>query len=165
MRSIRIAVVLVAGMSLLVACSDDGPAKTGKVGKIYKPKAGKKMDEGNVVEAAYRYDPTDKPDPFRSWIRQERKLEDGATSPLERFDLSQLEITGIIWSMKMPRALIKDPTGKGYVVNEGTPVGKNKGRIVLIEDNRVVVKETYVDFQDRATSKEVEMKLYGKNGG
>ena len=35
----------------------------------------------------------------------------------------------------------------------------------IIEDNRIVVKETYVDFQDRATTKEVELKLYGKNGG
>lgn len=164
MRSTGIAVVLVAGMSILVACSDD-EAKKSTARKIFKPDIAKATDEGDMIEVAYHYDPTDKPDPFRSWIRQERAIDDGTSSPLERFDLSQLEITGIVWSMDTPRALLKDPTGKGYIVNEGTPVGKNKGRIVRIDDNRIVVKETYVDFQDRATSKEVEMKLYGKNGG
>ena len=38
-------------------------------------------------------------------------------------------------------------------------------RVVSIEDNLVRVKETYVDFRDRATTKEVEMRLYESQGG
>ena len=50
-------------------------------------------------------------------------------------------------------------------MSEGTPIGKNKGRIVSILDNAVLVKETYVDFSDRATTKEVELRLYQNQGG
>jgi type IV pilus assembly protein PilP len=113
----------------------------------------------------YRYDPTGKPDPFRSFVRLEEDLEDGVSTPLERFDLTQLMVTAIIWGSDRPRALIRDPAGKGYIISAGTPIGKNKGRVVSIGDNMVRVKETYVDFRDRATTKEVEMRLYESQGG
>ncbi|HTO71718.1 MAG TPA: pilus assembly protein PilP [Myxococcota bacterium] len=118
--------------------------------------------------AAYHYDPTDKVDPFKSYIKRQITLDtEGESSPLERFDLSQLVVMGIIWGVDEPRALIKDPTGKGYIVRAGTPIGKNKGRILRIEDNKVVVKETYLDHLDRATTKEVELELYanGRRNG
>jgi type IV pilus assembly protein PilP len=118
-----------------------------------------------MPDVEYRYDPTGKPDPFRSFVRLQEELDEGVTTPLERFDLSQLQVTAIIWSSERPRALIRDPAGKGYIVSAGTPIGKNKGRVVSIEDNLVLVKETYVDFRDRATTKEVEMRLYESQGG
>lgn len=121
--------------------------------------------EIEVVEE-YRYDPTGKPDPFRSFVRLEQPLDtDPLATPLERFDLTQLEVTAIVWGTDEPRALVTDPSGKGYIVSKGTPIGKNKGRIVDIDDNIVRVKETYVDFRDRATTKEVEMRLYESQGG
>jgi type IV pilus assembly protein PilP len=136
--------------------------------KTAPPKVAKKESEA-ATQVAYHYDPTDKVDPFKSYIRRQVTLEsDESASPLERFDLSQLTVMGIIWGVDEPRALIKDPTGKGYIVRSGTPIGKNKGRILRIEDNKVVVKETYLDHLDRATTKEVELELYvngnGRNG-
>ena len=98
-------------------------------------------------------------------VRSTSRTDSDQTTPLERFDLSQLEVTAIIWSTDRPRALVRDPAGKGYIVSAGMPIGKNKGRIVSIEDNIVLVKETYVDFRDRATTKEVEMRLYENQGG
>lgn len=151
------------GIALLVACGgDEQPA-----GKKAKKPAMKPMV---VAEAkpepgvAYRYDPEGKPDPFRSFIRREPELE-AHQSPLERFDLSQLSVSAIMWGTERPRALISDPAGKGYIVSEGAAIGKNKGRVVKIHDNLIRVKETYVDFQDRATTKEVEMRLYESQGG
>ncbi len=84
---------------------------------------------------------------------------------MERFDLTQQMVTAILWGTDRPRALIRDPAGKGYIISAGAPIGKNKGRVVSIEDNLVRVKETYVDFRDRATTKEVEMRLYESQGG
>ena len=115
----------------------------------------------------YHYDPTDKVDPFRSYVRRQVTFDpEGSASPLERFDLTQLAVMGIIWGLEEPRALVRDPTGKGYIVRAGTPIGKNKGRILRIEDNKVVVKETYLDHLDRATTKEVDLELYvnGRKG-
>jgi type IV pilus assembly protein PilP len=117
-------------------------------------------------EQEYRYNPEGKPDPFRSFVRVSLRDDPGGiSSPLERFDLSQLTVTGIIWGPEVPRALIEDPAGKGYIVSVGTSIGKNKGKVVSIDDNLVLVKETYVDFRDRATTKEVELHLYETQGG
>ncbi|MFQ5513084.1 MAG: pilus assembly protein PilP [Myxococcota bacterium] len=119
------------------------------------------------TEEEYRYDPAGKPDPFRSFVSVALANEAAAaaSSPLERFDLSQLSVTGIIWGAEHPHALVVDPAGKGYVIAVGTSIGKNKGKVIRIEDNRVLVRETYVDLRDRATTGEVELRLYESQGG
>ena len=157
LRTLRCACAL--GLALAVtACSGKDKADANAA----KPTVVKAQQAAPAapVAAAYHYDPTNKIDPFKSYVRREVTLDSDESSPLERFDLSQLTVMGIIWGVDEPRALIKDPTGKGYIVKAGTPIGKNKGRILRIEDNKVVVKETYLDHLDRATTKEVELELY-----
>jgi type IV pilus assembly protein PilP len=112
------------------------------------------------IAAEYHYDPNGKPDPFRSFLRELARIRtaDSAT-PLERFDLSQLAVKAVIWGNEDPRALVHDPSGKGYIVQKGAAVGKNDGRVVAIHDGSVVVKETYVDFEGQATAKDVELRL------
>ena len=72
----------------------------------------------------YIYDPTGKKDPFRSFIL-DRLNEEGkqAKGPLEEYDLSQLAVVGVVWDAERPRALVEDPSGRGYVVQEGTAMG------------------------------------------
>ena len=164
LRILRCAFAL--GLFAVLAAGCGG--KEGANANAAKPVAPKVANKEPAAAApvAYHYDPTDKVDPFKSYIRRQVTLQsDDATSPLERFDLSQLIVMGIIWGVDEPRALIKDPTGKGYIVRTGTPIGKNKGRILRIEDNKVVVKETYLDHLDRATTKEVELELYANGNG
>ena len=158
-----LAIVLLTG---LAACSDPvAPNRGGPGPRVAPASVQVTQDDGiDPLFADYRYNPEGKPDPFRSFIRVSLDS-DSVTSPLERFDLSQLRVTGILWGREEPRALIRDPAGKAYVVAVGTSIGKNKGRVVRIEDNRVMVKETYVDFRDRATTKEIEMNLYQAQGG
>jgi type IV pilus assembly protein PilP len=168
MRELRIlgrTCVVALALALLAGCGGKDKADTDAAKPVARQVV--KAEPEAPVAAAYHYDPTDKVDPFKSYIRREVTLEgEGQSSPLERFDLSQLTVMGIIWEVDEPRALVRDPTGKGYIVRAGTPIGKNKGRIVRIEDNKVVVKETYLDHLDRATTKEVELELYanGRNG-
>jgi type IV pilus assembly protein PilP len=165
LRMPRLACALALTVAVATACGSKDQADP-NANKPVAPKAAK-AEPAAASAVAYHYDPTDKTDPFRSYIRREVTLEnDASSSPLERFDLSQLVVMGIIWGVEEPRALIKDPTGKGYIVRAGTPIGKNKGRILRILDNKVVVKETYLDHLDRATTKEVELELYanGRNG-
>ena len=167
MRLLRTLVIAALGSGLLMACSSEPTPEPQPQERASRAPAVAPPAEAAVAEqeAEYRYDPTGKPDPFRSFVKLQEDLEEGITTPLERFDLSQLEVTAIIWSTDRPRALIRDPAGKGYIVSAGTPIGKNKGRIVSIQENMVLVKETYVDFSDKATTKEVEMRLYESRGG
>jgi len=159
-------IVALASTALLACSSEPAPVPASEQQAAKPAPVAPMMAQADAEPPEeYRYDPTGKPDPFRSFVRLQEDLEDGITTPLERFDLTQLMVTAIIWGSDRPRALIRDPAGKGYIISAGTPIGKNKGRVVSIEDNLVRVKETYVDFRDRATTKEVEMRLYESQGG
>jgi type IV pilus assembly protein PilP len=107
----------------------------------------------------YEYDPTGKRDPFRSFV-DEQKLQKAKheRGPLEQFDLNQLTVVAVVWGTERPRALVEDPSGRGYVVQVGTPIGKNDGMVLRIDDNTVLVRETYVDYLGAQTMKEIEMR-------
>jgi type IV pilus assembly protein PilP len=131
-------------------------------------KAGAAAEHGGfgAIERSYGYDATGKRDPFRSFIL-DRLNEDGqqAKGPLEEYDLSQLAVVGVVWDAVRPRALVEDPSGRGYVVQEGTAMGKNEGRVITINDNLVLVRETYVDYVGDKTTKDIPMRIrQGREG-
>ena len=114
----------------------------------------------------YAYDATGKRDPFRSFVEEQKlRLTKTERGPLEQFDLSQLTVVAVVWDTGRPRALVEDPSGRGYVVQVGTPVGKNDGSVTSIGDNAVVVRETYVDYLGAQTSKEIEMRTRSTTQG
>lgn len=166
LRTLRFALALAVALAFASGCSDDEAANAAAKTAPARPNRAAAAEPA-AVAPEYHYDPTGKVDPFRSYVRRQVTFDpEGSASPLERFDLTQLAVMGIIWGLEEPRALVRDPTGKGYIVRAGTPIGKNKGRILRIEDNKVVVKETYLDHLDRATTKEVDLELYvnGRKG-
>ena len=116
--------------------------------------------------ADYSYDATNKRDPFRSFVLDEaQRLTKHERGPLEQFDLSQLSVVAVVWGTQRPRALVTDPSGRGYVVQEGTTIGKNDGQVIRIGDTTMLVRETYVDYLGAATSKEIEMRVRSKAQG
>ena len=80
-------------------------------------------------------------------------------SPLERLDLSQLKVVGIIWDIKEPRAMVEDTAGLGYVVKVGTPIGSNDGTVKAIHRNQVIVEESTADIYGVRRKRDVNMKL------
>jgi Tfp pilus assembly protein PilP len=121
-----------------------------------------------TVEPEGRYDSRGKRDPFRSFTWEQMALQqtqDLTGSPLERFDIGQLSLVAVVWKTGGSRALLQGPSGMNYIVTPGSKVGKNKGRVTEIGDNLVVVRETYVDFAGAETTKEIEMRLRGSQGG
>lgn len=120
------------------------------------------------IDTGYTYDPTGKRDPFRSfiWDRQDKLAAEIADAgPLGQFDLSQLEVVAVVWATGNARALVEDPSGESYIVGEGAAIGKNRGHVISIGDNTVVVKETYVDYLGQETTKDVEMRIRRSEGG
>ena len=119
------------------------------------------------VASDYRYDPTGKRDPFRSfiWDRPDRLAPIAEAGPLEQFDLSQLEVVAVVWRTGNARALVEDPSGESYIIGEGAAIGKNQGRVMSIDDNTVVVKEIYVDYLGQETAKDIEMRMRRNEGG
>ena len=113
----------------------------------------------------YSYDPKGKRDPFRSYILEQMEKTKAARGPLERFELAQLELAAVIWDAQNERALVRDPSGRGYIVGVGTPIGKNSGTVIGIEDSSVVVEEIYENHLGERTKKNIEMRLRPSQGG
>jgi type IV pilus assembly protein PilP len=80
-------------------------------------------------------------------------------SPLERYELGQLKIVGIIWDIKEPRAMIEDTAGLGYVVKVGTPIGNNEGTVKAIHRDQIVVEEFSLDFYGNRKKRDTILKL------
>lgn len=80
-------------------------------------------------------------------------------SPLERLDLGQLKIVGIIWDIKEPRAMVEDTAGLGYTVKVGTLIGSNDGKVKAIHRNQIVIEEISADIYGQRKSRDVSMKL------
>src|SRR5688572_21297461 len=80
-------------------------------------------------------------------------------SPLERFELGQLKIVGIVWDISEPRAMVEDSAGLGYVVKVATPIGSNDGKVKAIRRDQVIVEEFYEDAYGARKKRDVSMKL------
>jgi len=119
---------------------------------------------GATVEG-FAYDRLGRRDPFRSFILDRLRDDDETKGPLEEYDLSQLEVAGMVWRGAKRRALVMDPSGQGYVVEEGDKIGKNDGRVLGIDDSTIKVREEYVDFHGEKTSKEIDMRIRQSQGG
>ena len=102
-----------------------------------------------------------KRDPFRPFslnIKANPRRRENL-SPLERYELGQLKLVGVIWDIKDPKAMIEDSVGLGYIVKVGTPIGVNDGKIKTIKPNQVVVEEMYADFYGVKKRREVNLTL------
>jgi type IV pilus assembly protein PilP len=113
------------------------------------------------------YDRTNLRDPFRSfeWERKETAALDVVGGPLEQFDVSQLSVIAVVWKIGSARALVEDPTGQSYIIGKGTRIGKNEGLVTQIDDNLVVVNETYEDYLGNVTKKDIEIRIRRSEGG
>jgi type IV pilus assembly protein PilP len=138
------------------------------VAKRQKPGSAEAAEDGLIAGSSrgYEYDATNKRDPFRSFVEEQKdRLAKTERGPLEQFDLSQLTVVAVVWGTERPRALVEDPSGRGYVVQVGTPIGKNDGLVTAIGDETVKVRETYVDYLGAQTSKEIEMRTRSTTQG
>ncbi len=117
--------------------------------------------EEEMTEDTYHYNPTGKRDPFRSpfLLVLEQETPETVKTPLQRFDLEQLKLVGIILKANEYRALIEDSEGLGYIVTKGTPIGLKGGVIKAIESKRVVVEEYETDFYGNRRVQKRELQL------
>lgn len=107
-------------------------------------------------------------DPFEPLFKKERvSLAVGkkktkrrtALTPLERVNLSQLTLVGIIRSPSGNRALVQETSGKGYVVKKGTYIGTNSGKIVQILKDTIIIEEESEDIYGKVSITKKPIKL------
>jgi len=111
------------------------------------------------------YDPTGRRDPFKSYLNMPKNIvveakpslnsssgipsylqqqNDQAETP-ESYGLDKLSVAAILWDVSDPKALIKGPGSKTFMVHKHTRIGKNSGYIAAIREGEVVVVEIAPD--------------------
>ncbi len=97
--------------------------------------------------------------PFATIAPETSSVTEEARTPLQRFDIGQLRLVGVIWATDEPKALIEDGGGLGYIVTRGTLIGSRGGVVKMIEPKRVIVEEYETDFFGKRQAQEKEMRL------
>ncbi len=80
-------------------------------------------------------------------------------TPIEKVDLSQLKLVGIIFAPGGNKALVEDASGKGFVIKKGTRIGINSGRVIKILKGCVVVEEEAESILGKTSLVKRELKL------
>jgi Tfp pilus assembly protein PilP len=115
-----------------------------------------KLDANKDNANNYIYDPTNKTDPFKSFIAtMEEKEKNKTKTYLETLELSQLDLVVTVISPKGRWAMVRDSKGLGHVIKEGTPIGTNNGVVFKISQGQVVIHEEYKDFRGQTQYKEI----------
>ncbi len=174
----------------LLACAGEEAPPPQPKAPAKPPEA--KVEAKKVEEAApeaeipFTYDPKGKPEPFKPFVEipppetavrrpplgppsapkapvaRARRAPTVPPSPLQKFEIDQLKLVGIVWQVDEGRDLIEDPGGRGYIVGPGTPMGLKNGIIIKIEPDKVIIEEEEEDVEGRVSKKEVVMRLGGK---
>ena len=120
-----------------------------------------RLDRAIAEQESYVYNPIGKRDPFRSFLAAgERGVEDETPrTPLQRYEIDEYRLVGIIWGIDRPRALVEDPDNVGHVMEIGTYIGKNWGKVTQITSSEVVVTEEYQTIDGELVVNPIRMVL------
>jgi type IV pilus assembly protein PilP len=122
--------------------------------------------EKEKTEIPFQYNPEGRRDPFKSIIvSSEKQALTENLPPLQRKELSELKVIGIVWGGFGYGAVIQTPDGKGYPVRRGTRMGLNNGVISRITNKEIVVQEKYLDIFNERKTRDVVMELHPHKEG
>ncbi|MFO7665007.1 MAG: pilus assembly protein PilP [Desulfobacterales bacterium] len=148
----------------------------GKQGEAVKTEEGKKdsaaPDPATEIAKVQSdtlpvYDPHGRIDPFIPLFKDEGPLAGAEKeskgriprTPLEMIDLGQLKLVAVLQTSRGNKALVEEASGKGYIVEKGTYLGVNSGRVVKILKDRVIIEEKVESIVGKSTIQERELKL------
>ena len=97
--------------------------------------------------STYIYSAVGKRDPFRSYFGDIKAIEQDRepVSELQKYDITDLTITAIVWGITEPRAIVVTPERKSIIVKRGSFIGKNWGKVSALFPDKIEVTEVYKD--------------------
>lgn len=113
---------------------------------------GRKVIEG--IGDFFVYVENDRRDPFVPFSVPRPNTGTEELTWLQRFEIDQLALIGIIWDVRKPKCMFVDPNGRTHVVGRNEKIGIRGGYIAEIRENEVVIVEKMktaglVSFQTR----------------
>jgi type IV pilus assembly protein PilP len=143
--------------------------------KVKTDKEGGEIIAGSEQPAAKitTYNPEGKIDPFASLFKTSKPAAKNGEkqknkevictliTPLQKFDLGQLKLAGIIRTPGGNTAMVEEASGRGYILKKGTFIGTNCGRVEQILKDRIIVKEPLLPVD--SVDKDFMYNVNGKN--
>jgi Tfp pilus assembly protein PilP len=165
-----ILLLITAGM---VGCSDSGEPPKAQIPVAVKPIQQVITQATDTVAAIEQkpkvvtyYNPAGKRDPFSPIIvKEDRKTLAGEKPPLERFNITEFKLAGIVWGGFGYSAMLEGPDGKGYFVHVGTAIGQNKGTVKKITQHSLIIEEKFKTISGETDRKEIVLELRNKQEG
>jgi type IV pilus assembly protein PilP len=162
---------LAAGCSKKEQQSAPAPQQSEKPLVKIKPAVQKQSSSAKVAENLLpQFNFSAKKDPFKALVDESppakarlSAAKGFETLPIQRYEVTKFRISGIITGLKENRALIIDPTGKGYVVKEGMLIGDGDGRITRITSTFIEVIEQYREDTGRVRKRTIKLTLPQKS--
>jgi Tfp pilus assembly protein PilP len=147
--------ILISGMTAFAQVAGE-PEERIEIGK-----EGKSIQQEVPEKEQYTYIPGERRDPFRSLLQRGGKASDlgDELTPLQKVNISELKLVGIVKDPEGNVALIQTPDGKGYSLRRGVQVGKHEGVVEKVHEDMIVVKEKQTDFLGQIKVTEVIIKL------
>jgi Tfp pilus assembly protein PilP len=119
----------------------------------------------SIGSDGYTYDPKSRRDPFLSMAKLLKASQSrGELPPLQRVELSDVKLIGVVSDHSGYYGLIQTPDGKGYTVRVGTLMGTNNGTIKNIVEQKIIVAEPTLDVAGKMTTREIEILQRPKEG-
>ena len=146
--------VFTAGLFLLMAACSDGTDDVEVFVSDLKNKPRLKAPDVPALKAdpKFSYESEQLRNPFAAYQPPEKENKNPISSdrertqePLERYDLKNLALVGTLRQANKTWGLVGTPEGQIHPVAIGNPIGRNKGRIVSIQETALTVKEIIPD--------------------
>ena len=120
-------------------------------------------------EKKYSYRAKGKRDPFKPFIHigpaGEEKRKGKRLTPLEKLELGQLTLTGIVWGAGENMAVVEDSVGRGYILRRGARIGMHSGRVMSILKDSIIIRERHRDHFGKSKSVRTSLKLHDEEEG
>lgn len=133
--------------------------------------AGSSPEEGKT-EVSYKYEPGDRPDPFRPFHEEAKaaapagECDDVPQGPLTEQEVSQFVLVAVVGLGPERVAMVQDRTGKGYLIRPGLHMGRKCGKVTDINPTEgVVVEEPFVDLLGQKQTRRVILGFKKSQGG
>lgn len=121
-------------------------------------------DAAPAERAPFVYRTGTRRDPFRSYLldaaaRSRAEHSQRHMEETETYALGQYRLSGVLTGTSQPKAMVEDPTGRGFVVRIGTRLGKAGGRVARIDSQGIQVIEESLDPTGRRLEVPISMLL------
>jgi len=100
--------------------------------------------------------------PIESKVKPGKKLKSPFAKPLEKIELNNLKLMGVMLSDSGNIAIIRDPNGKEYIISEGARIGVNSGRVIRILGQKIIIEEQLRDTNGYFIKVKQELVLQGE---